>query len=201
MDPPQCVSAQKVLNVLLARIAAHEEPGTFVEIYPLINNPNTQLLPNVHKYHIQGLLFQLGLLKTRRGAIQFVSDATLWNNLLEDELSYSFTLKMIKTKKGLRRSMCLDVMQSVDVETADLSRNEMGFLELCRSSFKEILSLPSLSNYPLSEAPPFSKCLTSNCVIIVLLHSHQQVVQSTLQRHHNKSAPSCYHLKSHFPWL
>ena len=93
MDPPQCLSAQKVLNVLLARIAAHEEPGTFVEIYPLINNPNTQLLPNVHKYHIQGLLFQLGLLKTRRGAIQFISDTTLWNNLLEDELSYSFTLK------------------------------------------------------------------------------------------------------------
>ena len=34
--------------------------------------------------------------------------------------------------------MCLDVTQLVNVETADLSMDEMGFLELCRSSFKEI---------------------------------------------------------------
>ena len=32
--------------------------------------------------------------------------------------------------------MCLDVTQLVDVETADLSMDEMGFLELCRSSLK-----------------------------------------------------------------
>jgi len=34
--------------------------------------------------------------------------------------------------------MCLDLTQLVDVETADLSMDEMGFLELCRLSFKEI---------------------------------------------------------------
>jgi len=124
---------------LLALVAANTVAGTFVEIYPLINNPNTQLLPNVYKYHIRGLLYKLGLLKTRHGAIQFVSDTTLWNNLLEDEVSYSlFTLKWIKTKTGGRRSMCLDVTQLVDVDTADLSMDEKGFLELCRSSFKEI---------------------------------------------------------------
>ena len=140
MDPPECISAPKVLNVLLAIVAAKAEAGTFVEIYPLLNKPNTQLLPNVYKYHIRGLvLYKLGgLLKTQHGAIQFVSDTTSWNNLLEDELSYSFTLKLIKTKKGRRRSMCLDVTQLVDVETADLSMDEMGFLDLCRSSFKEI---------------------------------------------------------------
>ena len=140
MDPPECISAPKVLNVLLAIVAAKAEAGTFVEIYPLLNKPNTQLLPNVYKYHIRGLvLYKLGgLLKTQHGAIQFVSDTTSWNNLLEDELSYSFTLKLIKTKKGRRRSMCLDVTQLVDVETADLNMDEMGFLELCRSSFKEI---------------------------------------------------------------
>ena len=133
MDPPECISAPKVLNVLLAIVAAKAEAGTFVEIYPLLNKPNTQLLPNVYKYHIRGLvLYKLGgLLKTQHGAIQFVSDTTSWNNLLEDELSYSFTLKLIKTKKGRRRSMCLDVTQLVDVETADLNMDEMGFLELC----------------------------------------------------------------------
>ena len=138
MDPPECISAPKVFNVLLALVAKKEEAGTFVEIYPLINNPNTQLFPNVYKYHIRGLLYKLGLLKTRHGAIQFVSDTTLWNNLLEDKVSYSFTLKWIKTKKGMRRSMCLDVTQLVDVDTADLSMDEMCFLEHCRSSFKEI---------------------------------------------------------------
>jgi len=73
-------SAPKVLNVLLALVAAHVIAGTFVEIYPLINKPNMQLLPNVYKYHIRGLLYKLGLLKTRHGAIQFVSER---HNIME----------------------------------------------------------------------------------------------------------------------
>jgi len=61
MDPPECISAPKVLDVLLALVAANKGAGTFIEKYPRINKPNTKLLPNVYKYHIQGLLYKLGL--------------------------------------------------------------------------------------------------------------------------------------------
>lgn len=35
-----------------------------IELYPLKDNPRIQLLPGIHKSHIQGILFKLGILKS-----------------------------------------------------------------------------------------------------------------------------------------
>ena len=34
-----------------------------VEIYPLSKNPNSQILPSIHKNHVYGLLYRLKLIK------------------------------------------------------------------------------------------------------------------------------------------
>ena len=111
MVKPDYGKAKKLLHKIIDTIAyrVKSDNVTLFELYPLINNPSAQPIPNVFKSHLFGLFLELGLLHQYAGTTSIrCENVDHWEKILSSR-PYTAIITIMRIQSVISKKVQLSV--------------------------------------------------------------------------------------------